>query len=187
MPFDSHDMKPMYSVLLCMLFGLVRFDTHDMLYIFSFAEEFGHPDASFDTLDMKCILIHCTVLYIQITILTLSTWNQCILCVNCCILPLIFRHSRHSFALNFLNNGPIFIPIEPLELSQCPLAFDGIYYHVYMIYTFMSRVSKRLFECTVQYNVLICISCRECRNVHRMLEETETIPMVQSEWKSDHY
>ena len=27
-----------------MLFGLVRFDTHDMLYIFSFAKEFGHPD-----------------------------------------------------------------------------------------------------------------------------------------------
>ena len=55
--------------------------------------------------------------------------------VNYCILSLIFRHSRHSFAFNFLNNGPIFNPIEPLELSQCPLAFDGIYYHVYMIYT----------------------------------------------------
>ena len=64
MPFDSHDIKPMYSVLLCMLFVLVRFDTHDMLYIFSFAKEFGHPDctidisiknASFDSHDMKPI------------------------------------------------------------------------------------------------------------------------------------
>ena len=34
---------------------------------------------------------------------------------------------------------------------------------------FMSRVSKRLIECTVQYSVLICISCRECRNGYLIL------------------
>ena len=32
-----------------------------------------HSNNHFDTHDMKCILIHCTVLYIQITVSTLKT------------------------------------------------------------------------------------------------------------------
>ena len=54
-----------------------------------------------------------------------------------CIVSLIFRHSRHSFACNFLNNGPIFNPIELLELSQSPLSFCG----VYMGFTYVSTVT----------------------------------------------
>ena len=138
----------------------------------------------FDTLDMKpleYVVFSCIfTLYVS----TLTTWNQCILCVNCCILPLIFRHSRHSFALNFLNNGPIFIPIEPLELSQSPLAF----------YARFDTLDMKciLIHCTVLYiqitvSTLSTWTYKSYKHDNQMLEDTETIPTVQSEWKSDHY
>ena len=54
-----------------------------------------------------------------------------------CIMSLIFWHSWHYFACNFLNNGQIFNPIKPLELSQSPLSFCG----VYMVFTYVSTVT----------------------------------------------
>ena len=56
---------------------------------------------------------------------------------------------------------------------------------------FMSRVSKRLFTSTVQYNVLICISCRESRNGYLILfgvvgslerSRTGSVPSIRRAW-----
>ena len=80
---------------------------------------------------LSCIMV--AFLYLS----TLTTWNQCILSINCCIVSLIFRHSRHSFASNFLNNSPIFNPIELLELSQSPLSFCG----VYIVFSYLSTLT----------------------------------------------
>ena len=43
-------------------------------------------------------------------------------------------HDIFSFAYNFLNNGPIFTPIGPLELSQSPLASCGVECYVYVVF-----------------------------------------------------
>ena len=74
---------------------------------------------------LSCIM----VVFLHVS--TLTTLNQYILCINYCIMSLIFRHSQHSFACNFLNNGPIFNPIKPYELSQSPLSFCGYLYGYY--------------------------------------------------------
>ena len=106
-------------------------------------------------------------------------------------MSLIFRHSQLIFfTYNFLNNGPIFNPIELLELFHS-MVFS---IHVYMICTYMSWLSKYMIQ-----NTLVSMENRlwvskdtykpykhEIKH-HRMLEETEMISTIESDWKSDHY
>ena len=100
MPFDNHDMKPMEL-------------WYFVLYVLTL---------------MTCSLnnIVWLMFWLEMHLSTLTTWNQYIMCVNYHIISLIFRHSRHSFACNFLNNGPIFNPIDRWNHLSLPL-FLSVY------------------------------------------------------------
>ena len=66
--------------------------------------------------------------------------------------------------------GPLLRKLRAKECRECrkmqELRVERYQRHTLISLFLMSRVSKRLFECTVQYNVLICISCWGCRKMH---------------------
>ena len=70
MPFDTHDMKPMEYVV----FGVVRFDTHDIKFKYHCMTDVLIKNASFDTHDLKPIHYVCKLLYYVFDLSTLATF-----------------------------------------------------------------------------------------------------------------
>ena len=70
MPFDTQDMKPMEYVV----FGVVRFNTHNMKFKYHCMTDVLIKNASFDTHDMKPIHHVCKLLYYVFDLSTLTTF-----------------------------------------------------------------------------------------------------------------
>ena len=75
--------------------------------------------ARFDTLDMKCILIYCTVLYIPITVSTLSTWeiNLSMYAFDIFLLLILVSFDTHDMKCILIHCTVLYIQITVSTLS----------------------------------------------------------------------
>ena len=95
-------------------------------------------------------ILKTIVLYAVFDLSTLMTWNQCNLCVNYCMLSLIFRHSRHELISAIFSTLTTLISFTSILISAI----------------FSTLKTWFLADISIEDQIIqnVSILCRECRH-----------------------